>query len=164
MKELASVLKELGAKNGLEIALDENGACTLELSDGRVLLLQERANLDELDFVATLGPVPKEVRADVFTDLLAANFYWNETFGATLSWNADLEEVVLIYPLPLADATPESVETIFTRFIELQAAWSKRFAGMIASAQERESGEPDEDDEEAPGGGENGNDGFIITP
>ena len=41
----------------------------------------------------------EEVRAAVFTELLAANFYWQETFGATLSWNADLEEVVLIYQL-----------------------------------------------------------------
>jgi hypothetical protein len=36
MKEVKSVLKELGAKNGLEMDLDENGACTLELADDRV--------------------------------------------------------------------------------------------------------------------------------
>ena len=33
--EIDSILKEIGARNGLEIALDENRACTLELSDGR---------------------------------------------------------------------------------------------------------------------------------
>jgi len=140
-------LKEIGAKNGLEIALDEDGSCPLELADGRMLLLQERADLDELDFVVTLGPVPEEVRATVFTDLLAANFYWKETFGATISWNADLEAAVLIYPLPLANATPESVETVFTRFVELQAAWSDRFTGLIAAAQEHESDEPDDEEE-----------------
>ena len=59
MQEIESTLKEIGAKNGLEIALDENGACTLELADGRVMLLQERADLNELDFVVTLGPVPR---------------------------------------------------------------------------------------------------------
>ena len=148
MKEVNLALKEIGAKNGLEMDLDENGACTLELSDGRVMLIQERAGLDELDFVATLGPVPEEIRADVFTDLLAANFYWNETHGATISWNADLEEAVIMYPLRLADATEESVETVFTRFTELQSAWAERFAGLLAEAQEREDGEPDEDDEE----------------
>ena len=136
MSEIESALKEIGKKNGLEIALDENGACTLELDDGRVMLLQERPALDELDFVATLGPVPDGARAEVFTKLLAANFYWQETFGATISWNADLEEAVIIYPMPLAGATPESVETIFNRFVELQAAWSQRFAEMVAEAQE----------------------------
>lgn len=145
MKEIESVLKELGAKVGFEIALDENGACTLELADGRVMLLQERADLNELDFVATLGGVPEEARAAVFTELLAANFYWQETFGATISWNVDLEEAVIIYPLQLAGATPAVVETIFTRFVELQAAWSERFAEMVAAAQE---GEPDEADDE----------------
>ena len=148
MKEVKSVLKELGAKNGLEMNLDENGACTLELADDRVMLIQERADLGELDFVATLGPVPEEVRADVFTELLAANFYWKETYGATISWNVDLEEAVIIYPLNLADATPDTVETIFTRFVDLQAAWSERFAGLVADAQERGSGASDDDDED----------------
>ena len=127
MEELGSTLKELGAKNGLDMTLDENGACTLELADGRVMLLQERADLNELDFVATLGPVPEDVRASAFTELLSANFYWQETFGATLSWNAELEEVVLIYPLSLDDATPESLETIFMRFLDLQTAWAGRY-------------------------------------
>jgi hypothetical protein len=148
MEDIRSTLKELGAANGLEIELDENGACTLELSNGCVMLLQERADLDELDFVATLGPVPEDVRAEVFTELLSANFYWRETLGATLSWNADIEEVVLIYPLPLAGATLESVETVFTRFADLQSAWSERLAKAIAAAQDRES---DEDDDERDG-------------
>ena len=157
MKEVKSVLKELGAKNGLEMDLDENGACTLELADGRVMLIQERADLGELDFVATLGPVPEEVRADVFTELLAANFYWKETYGATISWNVDLEEAVIIYPLNLADATPETVETIFTRFVDLQAAWSERFAGLVADTQERGYGAGDDDDED-----DTVDDGVII--
>ena len=113
--------------------------------------------MNELDFVATLGGVPDEVRAAVFTELLAANFYWKETFGATLSWNSDLEEVVLIYPLPLVGATSESVETIFTRFLELQAVWSDRLAGLVADAQDDESGEEDEEDEED-------GDDLIINP
>ena len=138
MLDIKQVLKEIGAKNGLEMCLDENGACTLELADGRVVVLQERADLNELDFVANLGTVPEEVRAEVFTALLSANFYWNETFGATLSWNADLEEAVLIYPLPLAEATPESVETIFNRFVELQSAWAERLSNLVAAAQEDE--------------------------
>jgi hypothetical protein len=156
MTELETALKELGSKTGQDIALDENGSCALELSDGRMLLLQERADLNELDFVATLGTVPDEARAAVFTDLLAANFYWKETFGATLSWNPDLEEVVLIYPLPLAGVSSESVETIFTRFLELQAAWSDRLAGLVADVQEDESGEDEDGDEDG--------DDLIINP
>ena len=170
--EIDSILKEIGARNGLEIALDENRACTLELSDGRAVLLQERAALNELDFVATLGPVPEEVRAAVFTELLAANFYWQETFGATLSWNAALEEVVLIFPLPLADATPESVETVFARFVDLQSAWAARFAALVAAARDigpdaddadDDSGE-DAEDGEAGTGGDAAKDNLIISP
>lgn len=145
MKDARQVLKEIGAKRGLEMELDENGACTLELADGRIMLVQERPGLDELDFVATLGPVPEEARAEVFAELLSANFYWNDTYGATISWNTDVEEAVIMYPLRLADATEESVETIFTRFLELQSAWAERLAGFLAAAGEQEDGEPDED-------------------
>jgi len=166
MEDLQSTLKEFGAKNGLEIAFDENGSCTLELADGRVLLIQERADLNELDFVATLGSVPEHLRAEVFTDLLAANFYWKETFGATLSWNADLAEVVLIYPLQLDYATPKLVETIFTRFVTLQTAWAERFAKMLENAQEHSSHAPDdeEDEEEELADGDDANDEIVIAP
>ena len=73
MENLEQSLKELGSKIGFEIELDDNGACTLELADGRPLCIQRRANLNELDFVSLLGEVPEDVRADVFTDMLAAN-------------------------------------------------------------------------------------------
>ena len=168
MNGIEEILKGIGERNGLEMAFDKNGACPLELEDGRVMILQERADLNELDFVATLGSVPVEARQEVFTRLLAANFYWNETFGATISWNADLEEAVIIYPLQLDGATPEAVETILTRFVELQASWARRFAGMVASAQEHASGETEDDDEEDDWGAspadEGGNDHFIIHP
>ena len=108
MEDIETELRELGEKNGFDISLDENDACTLELADGRPVVLQLRAALNELDFVAILGSVPDDRRADVFADLLSANYYWQETLGATLSWNPALEQVVLIYPFPLADATPES--------------------------------------------------------
>ena len=159
MENLEQSLKELGSKIGFEIELDDNGACTLELADGRPLCIQRRANLNELDFVSLLGEVPDDVRADVFTDLLAANFYWQETLGATLSWNAGLEQVVLIYPFPLADATPGTLESIFTRFLELQAAWKDRLDEMIADAQKPEAAEDGDEDHTSAN-----DDNTIINP
>lgn len=150
MENLALALKELGEKIGFDIELDGNGACTLMLADERPLCIQERANLNELDFVSLLGEVPEDVRAAVFADLLSANFYWQETLGATLSWNADLEQVALIYPFPLADATPGTLESIFTRFLELQAAWKDRLDEMIAAAREDADNEESDDDDDAP--------------
>ena len=159
MDNLAQALKELGQKNGFNLALDDNGTCSLELADGRPLVLQERANLNELDFVALLGEVPDAAHADVFRELLTANFYWEKTLGATLSWNADLEQVVLIYPLPLADATDETLESIFKRFLELQAAWKERLDGLVAEASA--NAEADDDDEADTFAG---NDDMVINP
>ena len=66
----------------------------------------------------------------------------------------------MIYPLPLAGATPKSVETVFTLFVELQDAWARRLAGLIADAQEREPEESDEGEEEE----EAVKDDLIIAP
>lgn len=161
MENIALAVKELGAKIGFDIALDEDGACALELADGRTFFLQERANLDELDFVALLGVVPEDARADVFKELLSANFYWQETLGATLSWNPDLEQVALIYPFPLADATSSTLENIFTRFLELQAAWKDHLEELVAEARypATDAEAADEADGE-PDGGED----LIINP
>ena len=164
MENIAVALKELGTKNGFDISLNEDGTCSLELADGRTFILQERANLNELDFVATLGYVPEEVRADVFTELLSANFYWRTTLGATISWNASLEQVVIMYPFPLADATDGTLENIFTRFLELQAAWKDRLDELIADAKNIAESKADEDEEDADEEASAANDHLIINP
>ena len=117
--------------------------------------------LKELGEKAILGEVPEDVRAYVFTELLSANFYWQETLGATLSWNADLEQVVLIYPFPLAEATPGSLESIFTRFLELQAAWKDRLEELVANAQKPADGE---ETKSADTDAQAGDDHMIINP
>ena len=137
MENIALAVKELGAKIGFDIELDEDGSCALELADGRTFFLQERANLDELDFVALLGGVPEDARADVF------------------------KQVALIYPFPLADATSSTLENIFTRFLELQAAWKDHLEELVAEAREpaTDAEAADEADGE-PDGGED----LIINP
>lgn len=134
MDDIATALEALGRKIGIRIVPDENGTCALELADGRPLVVQRRAGADELDFVATLGEVPEAARAAVFERLLAANFHWKGTLGATLSWNDELAQVVLIYPFPLADASPAELESVFGKFLELQAAWKDRLDELVATA------------------------------
>ena len=161
MENLTQSLKALGEKIGFDISLDADGTCTLELADGRPLLIQERANLEELDFVSVIGEVPDARRAEVVTALLSANFYWNGTLGATLSWDPGLEQVVIIYPLPLANATDETLENVFTRFLELQAAWKERLEGLVADA---ESVPDDDEDGVFADDVPSGNGDMIINP
>lgn len=156
MDDIERALKELGAKTGLGIGLDESGSCTLELEDGRPLVLQRREN--DLDFVAALGEVPEEVRSSVFERLLAANFYWKGTLGATLSWNDELGQAVLIYPFPLAGASPAELESILGKFLELQAAWKERLDGLVAAASEAGDAGTAPDAPPAEGGD------FVINP
>lgn len=45
-----------------------------------------------------------------------------------------------MYPVNLAAATMESVETIFARFLDLQSVWAKRLAELIAAGQDADWG------------------------
>ena len=134
MEDVKSVLVEIGLKNGVEIAFDEAGACALPLADNRFLQIQVREGLRELDLVATLGEVPEDVRGPVFQTLLAANYSWKETVGATLSWHVDLEQVLLSYPIPYETTDAATMETAFGNFLKLQEEWAKRLQDDIAEA------------------------------
>lgn len=128
------MLEAYAAENGVTLSFDENGACTLPLADDRVLHLQFRENDEELDFLALLGTVPEEARAVVFEKLLAANYYWKETVGATLSWQAELELVVLTYPIRPASVDEATLRGTLDRFVALQEEWAGRLQGMIEKA------------------------------
>lgn len=58
MDNIIDAMRQIGAKNGVDIVFDEFGACALPLRDDRVLQIQVRDEAGELDFVATLGTVP----------------------------------------------------------------------------------------------------------
>lgn len=131
-----AILEEYASGNGVALEFDDDGACTLPLSDDRVLHLQLRNDGAELDFLALLGTVPEEVRAFVFERLLSANYYWKETQGATLSWHADLEQVVLTYPVRVDSVDGPTLRGILDRFLDLQAAWSERLRELSVEADE----------------------------
>lgn len=74
------------------------------------------------------------MRGSVFQSLLAANYYWKDTLGATLSWQDNLEQVLLSYPLPVATTDENTLETAFVNFLKLQEEWAVRLADDIAEA------------------------------
>lgn len=148
MDDVKNVLRGIGAANGVEIEFDDAGACALPLADGRFLQIQVREGLGEVDLVATLGEVPEEVRGPVFQALLAANYYWKETLGATLSWHLELEQAILSYPIPYETTDEATLGTVFGNFLKLQEEWAKRLRDDIAEAQEQaKAGEDEEDDD-----------------
>jgi len=129
------VLTVYAAESGVKMEFDENGACTLPLDEERVLHLQFRDGTGELDLLALLGTVPEELRGYVFEKLLAANYYWKETLGATLSWHEELEQVVLTYPIKTETTDEATLRGILDRFADLQNEWAKRLAVEIAEAE-----------------------------
>jgi len=149
MDDVKEVLIALGRKNGVEISFDEAGACALPLADDRFLQIQIREGLGEVDLVATLGTVPDEVRGPVFQSLLAANYYWKDTLGATLSWHLELEQVLISYPIAHATTDEATLETAFGNFLKLQEEWAVRLADDISEARELAADQGDDEDDGA---------------
>lgn len=146
MDDVKNVLRGIGAANGVKIEFDDAGACALPLADGRFLQIQIREGLGEVDLVATLGEVPEEVRGPVFQALLAANYYWKETLGATLSWHLELEQAILSYPIPYGTTDEATLGTAFGNFLKLQEEWAQRLRDDIAEAQAQAEEDGQDDD------------------
>lgn len=147
--DIRRILSDIGRAHGLEIELNDQGACELPTADGGAVHLQLRPGAGELDFVSPIGEVPPKAEAAIFRALLAANLYWDETMGATLSYSEALEQVVLAYPLPLAAADAATVESTLLNFLHLRERWMARLAEDVKSALERQTDdEEDEDDDD----------------
>ena len=95
--QIQAMLDEISASAGTpRFDLSEDDGCTASFGEGMMVRVQLRPHIPELDFTVPLGSVPEEKRAAVYGALLASNFYWAETHGATLALEPETEEDVLL--------------------------------------------------------------------
>ena len=126
-KALDDILKEFGAKLGLDLAFDENGTCRLELAE--LVAIDIRANED--DGTLTLSAVVREDLPDPITyatilDLLALALDAGKSGGnAPVVGRDDESGFVVMYQV----ATPSALNrkpliAIFGEFMETYRAVS----------------------------------------
>lgn len=132
---LQQMFDEISARSGTpKIDLSENDSAALPFGDGMLLHVQYRANIPEVVFTVPLGTVPPERRAHVFGRLLEANFYWIGTRGATLSYHADLEQVVLQYQEGTTRLTAERLQSVLEGFLSVAIEWKATLAEIVEEA------------------------------
>ena len=126
------------------IDLSDDNSAALPFGEGMLLHVHYRAEIPEVDFTVPLGSVPKRKKASVYERLLSANFYWVGTHGATLSYQGDLDEVIIQFREDTANLTSERLQRVLEGFLSVAVEWKGKLVKMVENA--------DEDDDEAADG------------
>lgn len=137
-KELVQKLfDELSSRTGMpRIDLSEDNSAILPFGEGMLLYVHYRAEIPEVDFTVPIGSVPKRKKASVYERLLSANFYWAGTHGATLSYQEDLDEVIIQFREDTTSLGVERLQSVMEGFLSVAMEWKGRLAKIIDGADE----------------------------
>lgn len=137
-KELVQKLfDELASRTGMpRIDLSEDNSAILPFGEEMLLYVHYRAEIPEVDFTVPIGSVPKRKKASVYERLLSANFYWAGTHGATLSYQEDLDEVIIQFREDTTNLGVERLQSVMEGFLSVAMEWKGRLAKIIDGADE----------------------------
>lgn len=162
-KELVQKLfDDVSARTGIpRIDLTENDSAALPFGEGMLLHVHYRAEIPEVDFTVPIGSVPKRKKASVYERLLAANFYWVSTQGATLSYQNELDEIIIQFREDTANLTAERLQRVLEGFLSVAIKWKEKLAKMIEDADEEDDSDEDEEFDLVAGEGQDA-DGMVF--
>ena len=133
----------------------------MPFGEGMLLHVHYRAEIPEVDFTVPIGSVPKRKKASVYERLLAANFYWVSTQGATLSYQNELDEIIIQFREDTANLTAERIQRVLEGFLSVAIKWKEKLATMIEDADEEDDSDEDEEFDLAAGEGQDA-DGMVF--
>lgn len=120
------------------VDLSDDNSAVLPFGEGMLLHVHYRAEIPEVDFTVPIGGVPKRKKAWVYERLLSANFYWVGTHGATLSYQDDLEEVIIQFREDIATLTAQRLQRVMEGFLSVAIEWKGKLAKLIEGADEED--------------------------
>ena len=137
-KELVQKLfDELSSRTGMpRIDLSEDNSAILPFGEEMLLYVHYRAEIPEVDFTVPIGSVPKRKKASVYERLLSANFYWAGTHGATLSYQGDLDEVIIQFREDTTSLGVERLQSVMEGFLSVAMEWKGKLSKIIDGADE----------------------------
>lgn len=137
-KELVQKLfDELSSRTGMpRIDLSEDNSAILPFGEEMLLYVHYRAEIPEVDFTVPIGSVPKRKKASVYERLLSANFYWAGTHGATLSYQEDLDEVIIQFREDTTNLGVERLQSVMEGFLSVAMEWKGKLSKVIDGADE----------------------------
>ncbi|HQU08931.1 MAG TPA: type III secretion system chaperone, partial [Opitutales bacterium] len=94
-----------------------------------------------LSFFAPVGMMPENAdkEVDIMRKLLSANFFWRETFGATLGYDARTRLIVMAYEEPIAGITFDVFQDKLKVFVDTLELWKNRLEGKADDTKKKET-------------------------
>jgi hypothetical protein len=140
-KLVQKTFDEVSARTGMpRIELADDDSAALPFGEGMLLYVHYRGEMPEVDFTVPIGSVPAMKKASVYERLLSANFYWVGTHGATLSYQCDLDEVIIQYREDAHNLNAERLQSVLEGFLAVAMKWKEKLAKMIEEADDEEAG------------------------
>lgn len=123
------LLRDIGARLGLRLSLDEDGQCGLECASGLVCTVTVPESTDLLVFAASLASAADiGDRSAALGRCMRLNLHGAGTDGCTLGLDAEADEIVLSSTWPLAMVGSDDFGLLLGNFIRT----AERLAADIA--------------------------------
>lgn len=121
------LVRELGIRLGLPLALDGNGMCRLVFSGGTTVDLEAlRDDGEKFIIYSVLGKLRPGPREAIYRALLSANLPTGDGAGAVIALDVDRDEAILQRILDAASLNAVYLAEIVERFVELAVHWTER--------------------------------------
>ena len=122
--ESSELIKSFGEHLGVELALDTDGACAIDV-DGLAVTINDLTEINSIALTGDLGEPPPENLEALYKALLEANHLFNGTAGATLSLDASTGHFALCRVMPCMTLDVDTFVSEVEHFVNVLETWTK---------------------------------------
>jgi hypothetical protein len=142
------LVRELGIRLGLALALDGNGMCRLVFNAGATVDLEAlRDDGEKFIIYSVLGKLRPGPREPLYRTLLEANLPTEDNAAAVFALDVERDEVILQRILDATSLTAVHLAEIVEKFVDIAVRWTERierFDQRAIGAGKAERGDMDE--------------------
>ncbi|WDP86403.1 MAG: type III secretion system chaperone [Desulfobacter sp.] len=113
-----------------DMTLNEQNYAALLFDDNILLNMEYDAIQDRMMLYVYLDELPIEGSEFLLRKLLAANFFWYRTQGATLSLEEETGGILISYAHQLNDLDSGKFEDICNNFVQKASEWKNKISEM----------------------------------
>ena len=113
-----------------EMTLNEQNYAALLFDDNILLNIEYDVIQDRMMLYVYLDELPTEGSEPILRQLMAANFFWYRTQGATLSLEEETGGILISYAHQLIDLDAGKFEDICSNFVQKAEEWKNKISVM----------------------------------
>ncbi|MEM6933444.1 MAG: type III secretion system chaperone [Pseudomonadota bacterium] len=149
-EDLDALMSEFGARIELpDFRLDENGqGCILTEKDA-VFTFDYIDAANTLVIYTSIAEIVPSRRQELYGEMLKANFFWQETLGATLAVSPDGRFALLMTSISAGRLDIDSLSQVYLNMAYLTDAWYARIEEIFGDEPLPNPDDPESNDNDA---------------